>query len=547
VRFSLFLVCGYSHMVWIEGLKTKAEAAAAFEKWVVKVNAESPLPDIRVSRLHTDNGGEFVAKIFGDVCLRYGIVQTFTQPDCPSQNPFAERNIGSINSLALTAMVTANSPRDQWWLAQNNAVNILNMFPKEGESISPHEYYYQRVPDLTMQLPWGCLCVAYRSKRLNGICPKWTAGSVKGTYAGVSNHKGRHGYTVIWEDGKSIHTSVAVKADRQYFPNRAPGDERITGWNFNSKVSTADPNPYVALLQQKSAGGDDYVLVPRTKDVDDEEYDFVNDPRFQFDDGNVTAGDIIDQHIIKEFLVDCEMVPCRGTCVSLSIDSDSGEPLVGILFDDGDECDLTYLEFASLKIREETAFFNGTIPQMVDGFSAVDAGPDVVSSRREMLQQPDFKEFLAAEKKEIANMEKNGVLQVMALPDGVKAIGSKFVYKRKHGKTGELVERKARIVAKGFQQRAGIDFLDTSAPVAGVTGFRMLVCTALIRGWRTYSWDVTAAFLHPDLLQAIYMRAPDGYPDMPPGMVFLLKKTIYGLKQSANEWHALLSRTFRDL
>jgi hypothetical protein len=191
VRFSLFLVCGYSHMVWIEGLKTKAEAAAAFEKWVVKVNAESPLPDIRVRRLYTDNGGEFVAKIFGDVCLRYWIVQTFTQPDCPSQNPFAERNISSINSLALTAMVTANSPRDQWWLAQNNAVNILNMFPKEGESISPHEYYYQRVPDLTMQLPWGCLCVAYRSKRLNGICPKWTAGSVKGTYAGVSNHKGR--------------------------------------------------------------------------------------------------------------------------------------------------------------------------------------------------------------------------------------------------------------------------------------------------------------------------------------------------------------------
>ena len=86
-------------------------------------------------------------------------------------------------------------------------------------------------------------------------------------------------------------------------------------------------------------------------------------------------------------------------------------------------------------------------------------------------------------------------------------------------------------MAKGFKQRAGIDFLSTSAPVAGVTALCILVCLALLKDWKTYSWDVTAAFLHPILKQAIYIKAPNGYPDMPPGMVFLLKKTIYGLKQ----------------
>jgi hypothetical protein len=104
------------------------------------------------------------------------------------------------------------------------------------------------------------------------------------------------------------------------------------------------------------------------------------------------------------------------------------------------------------------------------------------------------------------------------------------------------------MVARGFEQRQGIDYVDTSAPVAGVTGFRIIVCTALIKGWNTHSWDVDSAFLHCNLEEEIYMKPPGGYTDpLEEGKVFLLLKTIYWLKQVAHAWHGLLAGTFREL
>jgi hypothetical protein len=165
-----------------------------------------------------------------------------------------------------------------------------------------------------------------------------------------------------------------------------------------------------------------------------------------------------------------------------------------------------------------------------------------------MLKRSDAAEFLAAEATEIANMVKNKVFRWVHLPAGERTITSKFVYKWKHYPDGTPDKHKARIVARGFEQREGIDYVDTSAPVAGVVGFRILVIISLIKGWKTYSWDVDAAFLHGVLDRPIYMTPPSGYSDKgEDGKVLLLEKTLYGLKQAANEWWVLLSQTFRDL
>jgi hypothetical protein len=150
----------------------------------------------------------------------------------------------------------------------------------------------------------------------------------------------------------------------------------------------------------------------------------------------------------------------------------------------------------------------------------------------------------------VANMLANQVYEWCSLPPSKPAIGSKFTYKRKVNEKGEVVKWKARLVARGFEQRAGIDYVDTSAPVAGIAGFRILVCIALLMGWKTYSWDVDSAFLHPTLKEEIYMRPPSGYAvsgSVEFGKVLRLRKTIYGLKQAAAEWHLLLSGTFREL
>jgi hypothetical protein len=53
--------------------------------------------------------------------------------------------------------------------------------------------------------------------------------------------------------------------------------------------------------------------------------------------------------------------------------------------------------------------------------------------------------------------------------------------------------------------------------------------------------DVKGAFLQAKLSETVYMRQPDGYIDPNfPEKVFLLLKSLYGLRQAGNEWWKLL-------
>jgi len=173
--------------------------------------------------------------------------------------------------------------------------------------------------------------------------------------------------------------------------------------------------------------------------------------------------------------------------------------------------------------------------------------PDVVSSRKEMLQQPDSKHFLSAEHVEIENMKKHGVLEWVHCPRGARLVRSKFTYKRKRDANGEIEKYKARMVARGFTQIYGVDFNETFAPVATATAFRLLMVTAMIHNLHISGGDIDGAFLNAELEEEIYM-SPDGYEDPTGGgRVFKLLKSIYGLKQSANCWFKLLSSTLRNL
>jgi hypothetical protein len=63
-------------------------------------------------------------------------------------------------------------------------------------------------------------------------------------------------------------------------------------------------------------------------------------------------------------------------------------------------------------------------------------------------------------------VEKNRTWELADLPRDHSMIILKWVFKLKSDEAGAIVKHKARLVARGFVQREGIDFDDTFAPVA---------------------------------------------------------------------------------
>ncbi|GKD94215.1 retrotransposon protein, putative, ty1-copia subclass, partial [Tanacetum coccineum] len=94
---------------------------------------------------------------------------------------------------------------------------------------------------------------------------------------------------------------------------------------------------------------------------------------------------------------------------------------------------------------------------------------------------------------------------------------------------------KARLVARGFTQRASIDYNEVFSPVVRHTSIRVILALTMCKDYELDQLDVKMTFLHGNLEEVIYIRQPSGYEQG--DKVCLLKKSLYGLKQSPRQWY----------
>ena len=102
---------------------------------------------------------------------------------------------------------------------------------------------------------------------------------------------------------------------------------------------------------------------------------------------------------------------------------------------------------------------------------------------------------------------------------------------------------KGRFCARGDQQQEGPDYHADAlfAPTVRRDTIRAMTHIGAQQGWHFELMDVVGAYLFADLEEEVYMQQPQGFidPTNPIG-VCLLKKAIYGLKQSARAWYGRL-------
>ncbi|GKE63059.1 putative ribonuclease H-like domain-containing protein [Tanacetum coccineum] len=69
-------------------------------------------------------------------------------------------------------------------------------------------------------------------------------------------------------------------------------------------------------------------------------------------------------------------------------------------------------------------------------------------------------------------------LDLVDLPNGKRAIGTKWVYKNKKDERGIVIKNKAILVAQGYTQEEGIDYDEFFAPVARIEAIRLFLAYA---------------------------------------------------------------------
>ena len=157
---------------------------------------------------------------------------------------------------------------------------------------------------------------------------------------------------------------------------------------------------------------------------------------------------------------------------------------------------------------------------------------------RQALESSKSQEWIDDMNEEIKSMKDNDVWDLVPLPEGVKLIGCKWIFKTKRDSKGDVERYKVRFIAKGYTQKEGIDYKETFSPVSSKDSFRTIMALVAHFDLELHQIDVKTAFLNGDIDETIYMVQPENFVSGDTKrMVCKLKKSIYGLKQASRQWY----------
>ncbi|GJS16574.1 putative ribonuclease H-like domain-containing protein [Tanacetum coccineum] len=155
--------------------------------------------------------------------------------------------------------------------------------------------------------------------------------------------------------------------------------------------------------------------------------------------------------------------------------------------------------------------------------------------------------WIEAMQDELLQFKLQKVWTLVDLPNGKRAIGTKWVYRNKKDERGIVIKNKARLVAQGYTQEEGIDYDEVFAPVARIEAIRLFLAYASFKDFVVYQMDVKSAFLYGKIEEEVYVCQPPGFEDPDfPDRVYKVEKALYGLHQAPRAWYETLSTYLLD-
>lgn len=454
----------------------------------------------KIVAFQTDNGGEYLSNEIQDWFRSKGIQHRRTVPGDSESNGIAERLNRTLTDIALCLLSNSRLPAECFPWAIQTAVHIYNRRPHSSlnDKKSPYQSLYNKVPNLHYLRVFGCL--AYRHlhdherKKTEFRCQKLI-------HIGYGSHQ-------------KAYLLYDPKSKKTFSSRDAEFDETAFNFGFGREdqpIPKEDENAF------DSTRSFDIELTP-TVPCDTDRLPPVR-PESSYEspsDSESSLHSATDEHGDSP-------VPRRSSRVSKPPgewwkveQANHTKTIEDVAYDNMQRPDLASLRVSHIKI-----------PQNADqALTSPEAGHWYDAMQKEFQQMMDFDTW---------SLEK--------LPAGRKAISSKWVFTVKPNLIGDgsIRKFKARLVIKGFSQRAGIDYNETFAPVAHNQSFRIILSLAAHHGLYLRQIDVVGAFLNGNIEEDIYMKQPDGFVrNGSEHLVCKLKKALYGLKQAGMIWNQQL-------
>ncbi|CAI7774108.1 unnamed protein product, partial [Closterium sp. NIES-54] len=132
-------------------------------------------------------------------------------------------------------------------------------------------------------------------------------------------------------------------------------------------------------------------------------------------------------------------------------------------------------------------------------------------------------------------------------PSGANIVDGMWIFRVKR-LPGSPPVFKAGYVARGFNQRQGVDFFQTFSSTQKMTTVWVLLHVAARRDYELHSLEFSIAFLQGSLHEEIWLCRPPGFTgSFPAGTQWSLWRPVYGLRQVPRDWHDTLKMTLAAL
>jgi transposase InsO family protein len=517
-RYFMLLIDDFSRWSYVYMLKSKDQALDAFVKYKAEVEN---ITGNRINTLRSDRGGEFLSKLFQDVCEQAGIRRHLTAPYSPQQNGVVERKNRTVMEMARAMLKSMCVPGKFWGEAVRHAVYILNRLPTKAlKNLTVFEAWFKKRPHLAHLRVFGCVG---HVKPAGPHVKKLDDRSVKMVYFGVDEESKAHRMF------DPVRRKIVVSRDVIF--------EEAVHWKWNSGSVDLESDEFT-VEEQEFVRNTGQMSGPITGDVADVEQSGGANPVAST---GSNAGSVPDTLQSSDGI---DLQPGGNTPISTTMQSGqlAGEntPSFGGMQNSG-QLDGESVSHSESDASETPPLHYRNLNDVYDDTSEIELeldseGEALLAEIEEPTCYADAAgnpEWEVAMENEIQSIEKNKTWTLIDLPSGQKPIGLKWVFKLKKNAEGVVMKHKARLVAKGYVQKHGIDYDEVFAPVARIDTVKLLLALAANRGWEVHHLDVKTAFLNGELEEEVYVGQPKGYAVKgKEKQVYKLSKALYGLKQA---------------